>query len=131
MLTTRINALLHDSGMRVPWTVTVQLGDQPLGRKLERQLYLIVREAVSNVERHANASTASLTLRTRGDTVHLEISDDGQGFDRSRVPEGSVGLRSMEERVADLGGSIVITSRPGEGASLIATLPIQEMNDGG
>jgi signal transduction histidine kinase len=37
----------------------------------------------------------------------------------------------MEERVADLGGSIVITSRPGEGTSLIATLPIREMNDGG
>ncbi len=130
MLTTRINALLHDSGMTVPWTVTVQLGDQPLGRKLERQLYLIVREAVSNVERHASAGTASLTLQTRGDTMHLEISDDGRGFDRSRVPEGSVGLRSMEERVADLGGSIVITSRPGEGTSLIATLPIREMNDG-
>ena len=126
ILAARIDSMVRDPGMRVPWTVVLELGDPSLGRRLERQLYLIVREAVSNVERHANANAASLRLQRRGNVLHLEISDDGWGFDRSAVPDGSVGLRSIEQRVAELGGSVVIASAPGEGTSLIATLPTEE-----
>ena len=130
MLPTRIGSLLQEAGTRTRWKSDIQLGDQPLGRQAERQLYLVVREAVSNVERHADASSASLHLERRGDILHLEVTDDGRGFDRSSVSEDSVGLRSMEERVADLGGSIVIASTPGQGTSLIATMPVGETVNG-
>lgn len=130
MLRTRIESLLQEAGTRTRWKSDIQLGDRPLGRQAERQLYLVVREAVSNVERHADASSASLHLERRGDILHLEVTDDGRGFDRASVSEDSVGLRSMEERVADLGGSIVIASTPGQGTSLIATMPVGETVNG-
>jgi NarL family two-component system sensor histidine kinase LiaS len=56
--------------------------------------------------------------------LELEVADDGQGFDRDAVPERSVGLRSMEERVADIGGSMIIESAPGRGTTLRATFPL-------
>jgi len=56
--------------------------------------------------------------------LELEVADDGRGFDRDQVPERSVGLRSMEERVADIGGSMIIESAPGRGTTLRATFPL-------
>ncbi len=127
MLATRINALLAHDDSPIAWQATIaDIGDLPQGHQLERQLYLVVREAISNIERHSRARHASLSLERRGDTLHLEVSDDGVGFDRTQVPEGSVGLRSMEERVSDLGGSAVVASTPGEGTSLIATFPLSQ-----
>ena len=55
----------------------------------------------------------------------MELADDGQGFDREQVPERSVGLRSMEERVADIGGSMIIESAIGRGTTVRATFPIE------
>ena len=128
MLAMRIRALL--AGISRPtWDIDVDFGGGPLARQLERQLYMIVREAVSNVVRHADAHTASLALRREGDRLRLEVRDDGVGFDRSAVPVDSVGLRSIERRVADLGGSVVIDSAPGHGTSIVATFETREVGD--
>ena len=126
LLSARIRSLLEQYGTRPAWTVELELGAAPLDRMLERQLYFVVREAVSNVERHADAQRASLTIRREGARLRLELVDDGRGFEPARVPEGSVGLRSIEQRVADLGGSVLIESAPGQGARLVATLPVTE-----
>ena len=123
LLATRIAGQLR-SDERIRWTEQIELGASSLGARRERQLYLIVREAISNVRRHSQADRASLTLRRQGPVLELEVSDDGRGFDRDRVPERSVGIRSMEERVADIGGSMIIESTPGEGTTLRATFPL-------
>ena len=126
----RIEALIR--GHSVPqWQYSIELGQESVGPRLERQLYLIVREAVSNVHRHASATTARLTLERHEDVISLEIRDEGRGFDRRAVPEGTVGLRSLEERVADIGGSIIIDSAIGSGTTISATFPIQEDEDDG
>jgi len=123
LLATRIAGQLR-SDDRIRWSERIELGPASLGKRRERQLYLIVREAISNIRRHSHAERASVTLLRRGDVLELEVADDGQGFDRDRVPERSVGLRSMEERVADIGGSIIIESAPNQGAILRATFPL-------
>jgi two-component system, NarL family, sensor histidine kinase DevS len=123
LLTTRISGLLErDTPTR--WFRRIDLGDASLGAHRERQLYLIVREAVSNVHRHAQADRGSLTLEYQNGQVLLEINDNGVGFDRDTVTDQSVGLRSMEQRVADIGGSVIIESALGEGTTLRATFPV-------
>lgn len=124
MLATRITEQLR-SDDQIRWSERVELDDTSLGAHRERQLYLIVREAISNVRRHSRAERASLTLLQSGSTLELEVADDGRGFDREQVPERSVGLRSMEERVADIGGSMIIESALGEGTILRATFPLE------
>jgi signal transduction histidine kinase len=126
LLTSRIRALFQQYGTRPAWTVELELGDTPLDRRLERQLYFVVREAVSNVERHAAAQQAALTIRRDGERLRLELVDDGRGFAPAEVSPDTVGLRSIEQRVADLGGSVMISSAPGAGTRLVATFPITE-----
>lgn len=125
MLARRIRALTADRGTRPTWHTSVDFGDLQLTRPLERQLYLIVREAVSNVQRHAEATAAWLTLEPREGGLTLEVRDNGRGFDRTTVPPDSVGLRSIDERIGDLGGSVMIESRMGLGTRLLATFPVQ------
>jgi two-component system, NarL family, sensor histidine kinase DevS len=125
LLTARIEGLLRGQSLPL-WEYSIDFGEQPIAATTERQLYLIIREAVSNVHRHAAATEASLSLGRRSDALHMEIRDNGIGFDRATVPPGAVGLRSLEERVADLGGSLMIESTPGAGTTLVATFPVDE-----
>jgi signal transduction histidine kinase len=120
----RIEALLDGAVPPPEWKHEIKLGDDALTPKFERQLYLIVREAVSNVHRHAEATRAHLSLTADDETLYLVVSDDGQGYDRQTVPPSAVGLRSIEERVADLDGSVVMDSSPSEGTTIRATFPI-------
>ena len=94
----------------------------------ESVLSLAVREAVTNVVRHARASTCRLRLEQQNGSCRLEIADDGLGF--SSV-EGN-GLRGMRERVEMLGGTLERTNR--SGTTLVITLPLKEIavkNEGG
>jgi signal transduction histidine kinase len=88
----------------------------------------VAQEALANVLKHANASRAVVTLSYMSDLVALDVIDDGAGFDsqceRTDTPEGGYGLRTMRERIEQLGGSLTIESAPGEGTTLVAELPL-------
>jgi signal transduction histidine kinase len=88
------------------------------------ELLQIAREALSNITRHAHASTARVSLRHEGDDLRLEISDDGAGFDPAMAaPGGHHGLANMRDRAAALGGTLHVTSS-GTGTTIIVRLPI-------
>ena len=82
----------------------------------------LVRESLSNVERHAEAATCRVTLVRSEAGFVLEIDDDGRGFEVGHET-GGMGLRNLEERVASLGGSLEVRSDAGEGTTVIAILP--------
>ncbi len=92
------------------------------------QLRHIVREALSNVLRHAAATHVELRLICEAETLQLEIRDDGRGFD----PDGatgdaatrSQGLPNLRGRAAQLGASLRLSSAPGRGTSLSLTMPV-------
>jgi two-component system sensor histidine kinase DesK len=86
----------------------------------ESVLSLAVREAVTNVVRHAQASSCRMRVEQQNGSCRLEIQDDGQGFS---TMEGN-GLRGMRERVEMLGGTLVRTNR--SGTMLIITLPLRD-----
>jgi signal transduction histidine kinase len=75
----------------------------------------LAREALSNVSRHAQATTCRVSLYRDGATVVLEVDDDGRGFDPARTRPSGQGLRNLGARAQALGGRVEIDSRPGEG----------------
>ena len=90
---------------------------------IEVTCFRITQEALTNIAKYARAKTIDLTLRRQDEKVTLIIQDDGVGFDvpsarRRAQGGGSIGLLGMEERVRLAGGSLVISSVPGEGTRL-------------
>ena len=101
------------------------LADQRLSRETETALYRIVQEALTNVLKHAAATRVTVRLSQRERSVELIVQDDGAGFDPQAVREGGLGLTGMQERVALLGGRLVVESSEGAGTMLRAEVPLQ------
>ena len=92
------------------------------------QLFRLVQEALTNVRKHARAHEATVTLTATGpDQLRVVIADDGRGFVPGSQGNGKarpLGLTSMRERVEALGGTFQVTSQPGAGTQVTATIPM-------
>lgn len=86
----------------------------------------IAREAISNALRHGEASHITLRMHQGDGEVGLSIQDNGRGFEPERPRAGGHGLANMRARASQLGATLRVTSRPGEGARVIATFPLLE-----
>ena len=88
-------------------------------------LFHIAQEALANTAKHAKAKRVSVNLWTTPDRVLMEIEDNGKGFsiDKMSMTLGH-GLSNMHTRIRNAGGEVEITSAPGEGATILAWLPI-------
>ena len=106
--------------------VRVVTSDCRLPEHMEIALYRIAQEALQNVVKHARASHAEVELRCDDSRALLRVTDDGQGFDigARSSDETSYGLRSMTERAELMGGRLTVTSRPGRGTTVTATVPV-------
>jgi signal transduction histidine kinase len=109
------------------WDVAIP-DDVLLDESTERHVYLLVKELVSNVARHAHARHASIRLE-RNALGHMvvEVTDDGVGYDPARVSDSSYGLRSIDHRVAMLRASLTTTTAPGLGTRVVVTIPADDV----
>lgn len=117
----------HAERTGIPVALTAELSPGRLPSELETACFRIVQEALTNTARHARAHRVSVALRHAGDWLELEIDDDGNGFDveqARRDPAAGLGLTSMAERAAALGGSLSIYSAPGAGTRIRARFPL-------
>jgi signal transduction histidine kinase len=107
--------------------VSVESTERRLPEHVEIALYRIAQEALQNVVKHAHATQAEVELRCDAASAMLRVSDDGNGFDVAARPddETSYGLRSMAERAELVGGRLTVTSRPGLGTTVTATVPVR------
>jgi PAS domain S-box-containing protein len=87
---------------------------------VESAAYFVVAEALTNVARYAEASEAAVAVRRDGDRLRVEVRDDGRG---GADPDGGSGLRGLADRLAALGGELSVESPPGEGTTVIASIP--------
>jgi two-component system sensor histidine kinase UhpB len=99
-----------------------------LENELAISAYRIVQEALSNVMKHAGAgfATVSLALLEREQVLHIEVADDGVGFDPASASEG-IGIIGMRERVYALHGSFDVRSHPGKGTVVAIALPLKRV----
>lgn len=93
----------------------------PLDPDLEVVIYRLVQEALTNVARHAGATSARVTLHNGAGEVRVRVADDGRGLDGP--PDWHLGLLGMRERVTAVGGRLEIAGTPGRGVVIEAALP--------
>ena len=117
-------AALQAQARKAPLPVEVHAdGIARYPQETEAAVYFCCLEALQNVAKYAGASEASIRLSASNGRLDFAVQDDGAGFDLSASPKGS-GLTNMTDRVDALGGSLVLTSTPGEGTLVTGSLPI-------
>jgi signal transduction histidine kinase len=98
--------------------------DDRVAPRVEAAAYRIVQEALTNVVKHAHATSCRVYLQPLTNTLLVTIEDDGIGFDPVQVAESrGLGLIGIRERVAQLGGTIRLETAPGKGTRLTVELP--------
>jgi signal transduction histidine kinase len=103
----------------VPADVMV-LPDRRLSPAVEATAYFVVSEALANVAKYAGATGATVAAECPGDTLRVEVTDDGIG---GADPERGTGLRGLADRVAALGGTLSVDSPAGGGTRIVAVIP--------
>ncbi len=95
-------------------------GAATISLEVEQALYRVAQEALSNVARHSDADAVELALEASPERVRLIVADNGRGFEPGAVPASSLGLTGMRQRLAEIGGSLVVETRLSAGTRLIA-----------
>jgi len=117
-----------NNGIRVQFNA--QKAFPQLSPVAELQLLRITQEALTNVRRHAQATDVVVKLKKTSQAVEMLIKDNGQGFtlsDLEESPPGYHGLNIIRERAEGLGGSLNISTTPGEGTEVRVSLPIEKV----
>lgn len=86
--------------------------------------YLIIKEAINNIAKYAQAKDVIVNISKSMDLLKLLIKDDGIGFDHSTIRETGNGLKNMDRRSQDLDGKLTINSKPNKGTELVLEFPI-------
>ena len=104
--------------------VEAELGQEPeVSLEVKEALYRVAQEALHNTVKHARSANVKLKLEELPEGFTLGISDDGVGFDARNDFPGHLGLKSMRERAARVGGTLEVASEPGHGVSILARVP--------
>ena len=104
--------------------VTLHVGDpSPVRPDVGIVLFRVLEEAIANVRRHADTRRVAIEVAGGNGTVELRVRDDGRGFDSDTLPRGHFGLLYMRERVEACGGRLRVSSHPGSGTEVRATVP--------
>jgi signal transduction histidine kinase len=108
--------------LRTELTVAPEVEDRRFAATVEAAAYFLVLEGLSNVLKHAGSATARVDLETDGEALAVTVQDRGRGFDASA--HGGSGLLGLRDRLAAVGGSLEVRSRPGVGTTLRGVLPV-------
>jgi signal transduction histidine kinase/streptogramin lyase len=96
-----------------------------LSHSVSEELYSITIEALNNALKHAQADKITITIRSDGREVYLEVRDDGRGFDPQTASNGGMGLVNMAERAEKLGADLIINSSTDQGTSIRVIVPVR------
>jgi signal transduction histidine kinase/ligand-binding sensor domain-containing protein len=120
-------------GFRVKLSGIEEDSDLPLGADLRREIYLIFKETINNLVKHAGCDWAQIEFRLEADEFMFIVKDDGQGFavpangaHESNGTRGGNGLPNMKRRAANMNGSYQIASEPGKGTTVVLRVPLQK-----
>ena len=113
----------EQTGMAVEFVSNLP-GDGRFPPEVETALYRLVQESLTNIVKHARATSVSIVLTQKPGFVSVIVEDDGVGFEPGRQTGDGIGLLGMRERVGLFGGRVVVESRPGAGTTIVAEVPL-------
>ncbi|MDH4317877.1 MAG: histidine kinase [Desulfobulbaceae bacterium] len=112
--------------------VQCDISNQQMSASFLALIFRSIRELLMNVVRHAKASSAVITVYLRDGVLHIEVSDDGIGIDRTDMSSdknsGGFGLFSIRERLINIGGRVDISSSPVRGAKVALLVPVESFS---
>ena len=110
----------------IPIKTQVTGSPVPLHPNIEVTLLRATQESLNNVRKYAQATAVQLTLSYMPDVVILDVQDNGVGLDGAKPSPlgGGYGLQAMQERAANFGGEVTLESEPGEGTTVVVTIPL-------
>ncbi|HJW88214.1 MAG TPA: histidine kinase, partial [Dehalococcoidia bacterium] len=123
----RWSAETHLERHGVEVTFNSSLPPGRLSPPVEVALFRVAQEAITNIERHAQARHAGIVLEQQGSSLLMQVRDDGRGFDARHILNGretGVGLEGMQERVLLIGGHMEVVSVPGKGTLIKVEVPL-------
>jgi PAS domain S-box-containing protein len=123
-----LRAECRRAGRRSNLEISLELGPLPsaIGQESALCLFRVAQEALANVQRHAGARAATITLRQADDGLLLAVRDDGVGFDPAATGRSrGIGLASIRERVRLVAGTLDISSASGQGTEIVAWVPAE------
>src|SRR4051794_28075816 len=106
---------LHAANIRCRVDLPDQIPDRTLSPEARHNLFLVVKEALTNIARHSHATEVWLRVNATEDQINISIEDTGQGFDHPPDTASADGLRNMRQRMVEIGGEFEIDSRPDAG----------------
>jgi len=123
-----LSQMTHGDLVKARFEVTGQ--SRRLPPVTENSLLRIGQEAITNAQTHARAGHIEVKLEFADNRVQLRVKDDGCGFDLNCPPPsaGCFGLVGMRERATQVGGDLMVRSRPGEGTEIVLTVPASSQN---
>jgi signal transduction histidine kinase len=124
-LDTFVTAFSERDGIEASFSVD---GERQLAPNIERELFRIAQEAMNNVAKHSQATSAAVKLAFSPELVRVSVEDNGVGFDPSRPKSGEtgLGLTHMREGTEGLGGRLTVGSAPGKGTKIMVEVPLEE-----
>jgi signal transduction histidine kinase len=120
----REDAKFVRDGMGARVIVETEPEELQLPQEVERELYYILKEGVTNVTKHSHASKVTIFIKKNDATVTGSLTDDGVGFDAASNGNGGFGLTSMTNRVKKIGGELYVKSSPGVGTRISFAVPL-------
>jgi signal transduction histidine kinase len=126
-LADRLREELHflRDGMGVTAILETEPEELELEPEIEREVYYVLREGLTNITRHSHAGRAEIHLWQREKALEGTLVDDGIGMNlESNGSASSVGLKSMKERIQKIGGELDIKSSPGQGTNISFVVPL-------
>ncbi|WP_171056185.1 sensor histidine kinase [Paenibacillus sinopodophylli] len=119
-----LTVLVDELKQKVPMAIMLEVDESiVLPPNAEDHLFRIAQEALSNTLRHSKAESMDIRLVRLNNQVYMSLQDSGIGFDLEAKRQTSYGLLTMEERVLELGGSLQMISKPGEGTFIQIWIP--------
>jgi signal transduction histidine kinase len=128
-LTSSLEILAREFEKQHHLTIVTDLEKVELSGNAQLAVYRLVQESLTNISKYAKTTNVSLSLHNLDTHICVQLKDDGIGFDKTKVGDSHHGLLGMQHRVEALGGKLVITSEPGKGTDIFATLPKIQINN--
>lgn len=122
-LTSSLEILAREFEKQHHLTVDVDLENVEISGNSQLAIYRLVQESFTNISKYAQAKNITLSMHNLEGYISVQVRDDGVGFDKALVDGTHHGLLGMQHRIQAMGGKLVITSMPGYGTHILATIP--------